>query len=200
MVFLKKWFLFSFCLIVFVFISILVYFDKTGAFDLCIYNFIIGFKNNFVTNFFRVITLFGGVYIITLITFSFLLFKNKKYFLTLFIDMISVVLINYFLKLIFLRDRPFDLMIIDEVGYSYPSGHSMIAVSFYGFILFLIWNMNIKKTYKYLFSFIIILFIALIGISRIYLGVHFPSDVIGGFSISMCFLILYISLVRKRFL
>ena len=200
MVFLKKWFLFSFCLIVFVFISILVYFDKTGVFDLCIYSFIIGFKNNFVTNFFRIITLFGGVYIITLTTFSFLFFKNKKYFLTLFIDMISVVLLNYFLKLIFLRDRPFDLMIIDEVGYSYPSGHSMIAVSFYGFILFLIWNMNIKKTYKYVFSFIIILLIALIGISRIYLGVHFPSDVIGGFSISMCFLILYISLVRKRFL
>ena len=90
-------------------------------------------------------------------------------------------------------------MIINETGYSFPSGHSMIAVSFYGFIIFLIWRMNIKKIYKFLFSLFTGFLIFLIGISRIYLGVHFPSDVIGGYSISLCFLIVYISLIRKRF-
>ena len=196
----KKWVLFIISLTVFIFISLCVYFNLTSSFDLTIYNFIISFKNEFLTNFFKFITLFGGEYIILLITFSFLFIKNKKFFLSLFIDMILIVLFNYFLKLIFLRERPIDLMIINETGYSYPSGHSMVAVSFYGFILFLIWKMNIKKVYKYLFSFVIVLLMILIGISRIYLGVHFPSDVIGGYSISLCYLIVYISLIRKRIL
>ena len=89
-------------------------------------------------------------------------------------------------------------MIIEENGYSYPSGHSMIAVGFYGFILYLIWQMNISKSLKYTLSSLMVIFILLIGISRIYLGVHFPSDVIGGYSISLCFLIVYISCIKGR--
>ena len=183
----KKWFLFTVSLIVFIIVSIHVYFGKTSTFDLFLYNIIINLKNDYVTNFFK-----------TIITFSFLLYKNKKFFLFLFIDMISIVLLNYILKLTFLRERPFDLMIINEKGYSYPSGHSMVAVSFYGFIIYLIWKMKIKKTYKYILTFIIASLIILIGISRIYLGVHFPSDIIGGYSISLCFLITYIALTEKR--
>ena len=196
----KKWILFYISLIVFIIVSILVQFNMTDNLDLTIYNFIIGFKNDYLTNFLKIITLFGGEYIILIITFSFFFLKNKKFFLSIFIDMILIVLFNYFLKLFFLRERPVELMIINETGYSYPSGHSMIAVSFYGFIVYLIWNMNIKKIYKYCLSFLIVLLIILIGVSRIYLGVHFPSDVIGGYSISLCFLINYISLIRKRYL
>ena len=196
----KKWILFYISLIVFIIVSILVQFNMTDNLDLTIYNFIIGFKNDYLTNFLKIITLFGGEYIILIITFSFFFLKNKKFFLSIFIDMILIVLFNYFLKLFFLRERPVELMIINETGYSYPSGHSMIAVSFYGFIVYLIWNMNIKKIYKYCLSFLIVLLIFLIGVSRIYLGVHFPSDVIGGYSISLYFLISYISLIRKRYL
>lgn len=195
----KKLILFYTSLIIFIIISFLVQFNLTDNFDLTIYNFIIGFKNDYLTNFLKVITLFGGEYIILTITFLFFFLKNKKFFLSLFIDMILIVLFNYLLKLFFLRERPVELMIINETGYSYPSGHSMIAVSFYGFIVYLIWNMNIKKIYKYLLSFLIVFLIILIGISRIYLGVHFPSDVIDGYSISLCFLIGYISIIRKRF-
>lgn len=195
----KKWVLFGICLIIFIVVSFLVQFNLTDSFDLSIYNFIISFKNDFLTSFFKIVTLFGGEYVILLITFSFFFLKNKKFFLSLFVDMILIVFFNYFLKLVFLRERPVDLMIINETGYSFPSGHSMIAVSFYGFIIFLIWRMNIKKIYKFLFSLFTGFLIFLIGISRIYLGVHFPSDVIGGYSISLCFLIVYISLIRKRF-
>ena len=186
----KKWIIFTISLFVFLVVSLCVY--------LLFYNTIIYFKNDNLTNFFKIITLFGGEYVILLITFSFLFIKNKKYFISLFVDMLLIILFNYFLKLFFLRERPINLMIINETGYSYPSGHSMIAVSFYGFILFLIWKMNIKKSYKYIFTILIIILIFLIGISRIYLGVHFPSDVIGGYSISLCYLIIYISIIRKR--
>lgn len=194
----KKWIIFTICLFIFIVVSIYVSFGRTNSFDLFFYNLIINLKNDFFTNFFKFITLFGGEYIIFLITFSFLFFKNKKYFLALFINMISIVLLNNFLKLIFLRERPIDLMIVNETGYSYPSGHTMIAASFYGFIIFLIWNMNMDRKYKYLLSFLLVFLISFIGISRIYLGVHFPSDVIGGYSISICFLIVYIFLVKER--
>lgn len=194
----KKWIIFTISLFVFLVVSLCVYFNSTNSFDLLFYNTIIYFKNDNLTNFFKIITLFGGEYVILLITFSFLFIKNKKYFISLFVDMLLIILFNYFLKLFFLRERPINLMIINETGYSYPSGHSMIAVSFYGFILFLIWKMNIKKSYKYILTILIIILIFLIGISRIYLGVHFPSDVIGGYSISLCYLIIYISIIRKR--
>lgn len=194
----KRWILFTISLCIFIIISLCVYFGKTDSFDLFLYNLVICFKNDYMTYFLKFITLFGGEYIILFITFLFLLFKNKKYFLALFLDMILVVLLNYFLKIIFLRERPIDLMIINETGYSYPSGHSMIAVGFYGFIIYLIWKMKIGNNCKYLLSFLISMLIILIGLSRIYLGVHFPSDVIGGYSVSFCFLILYIFLVEKR--
>lgn len=167
-------------------------------FDALIYSYIISFKNIHITNFFKIITLFGGEYIILFITFSLMFIKNKKYFLSVLFNMLSIVSLNYMLKIFFLRQRPLDLMIINETGYSYPSGHSMIAVGFYGFILYLIWKSNIKKSFKTILCVLISLLIILIGISRIYLGVHFPSDVIGGYSIAVFYLIIYTSIIRKK--
>lgn len=196
----RKWILFTISFTLFIVISLYVSIGMTNDFDLCVYNFIISFRNDYLTNFLKFITFFGGEYAIVLIAFAFLFVKNKKIFTLVFFDMILIVLLNYYLKIIFMRDRPFSLMIIDETGYSYPSGHSMIAVGFYGFILYLMWHMNISKSIKYMFSILMGLLIVLIGVSRIYLGVHFPSDVLGGYSVSLCFLVLYISLIKERFL
>lgn len=100
------------------------------------------------------------------------------------------------LKLFFIRERPFDSIII-ETGYSYPSGHSFVSLAFYGFLIFLILQSNISKNKKYLFSFLLIFLILFIGVSRIYLGVHFPSDVLGGFLAGAIYLIIYIEIIRK---
>ena len=104
-------------------------------------------------------------------------------------------MINQVLKHIFLRARPVGIKLITESGFSFPSGHSMVGVAFYGYLIYLIIYSNLDKWKKTLFSSLLVLLILLIGISRIYLGVHFASDVIGGFALSLAYLIVFINFI-----
>lgn len=123
--------------------------------------------------------------------------KDRRYGIFVGLNAIIIFILNICLKLIFARERPAELMIITETGYSFPSGHAMAALGFYGFIIYLIWNMNLEKRAKVVFSTLICILIVLIGISRIYLGVHYASDVLAGFLISTVYLILYIQFTKK---
>lgn len=96
---------------------------------------------------------------------------------------------NQIVKYILQRERPTDFTpLIEQGGYSFPSGHAMGSMVAYGALLFLI--IRTYSKWKVILPAIIIIIplIALIGISRIYLGVHFPSDVIGGFSLGLAVL------------
>ena len=101
------------------------------------------------------------------------------------------------LKFILQRPRPTEYRIINETGYSFPSGHSMVSMAFYGFLIYLIYK-NVKNKYLKvtLISILAILTVS-IGISRIYLGVHYTSDVLAGFLISLSYLVLYTSFYKK---
>lgn len=169
--------------------------DKTLGFDSFIYN-LVYFKSDFLTVFYKFITEFASIFIILLISLIFL-FVFKKYGVFLIINAFNILILNTVLKLIFMRDRPFDLMIISEDGYSFPSGHAMAALGFYGFIIYIIYHLNLSKRIKYLFIILLGILIFLIGLSRIYLGVHYASDVIAGYMASLSYLIIYITIVKK---
>ena len=169
--------------------------NKTLGFDSFIYN-LVYFKNDFLTVFYKFITEFASIFIILLISLIFL-FVLKKYGVFLIINAFNILILNTVLKLIFMRDRPFDLMIISEDGYSFPSGHAMAALGFYGFIIYIIYHLNLSKRIKYLFIILLGILIFLIGLSRIYLGVHYASDVIAGYMASLSYLIIYITIVKK---
>lgn len=145
----------------------------------------------------KFITNLGGV--IWLITFSTILFifiKNKKIGLCIYINLALSGGLNQILKHIVQRPRPTEYRLIDESGYSFPSGHSMVSAAFYGLLIYIIYK-NVKN--KYLRNFLIallVILIASIGISRIYLGVHYTSDVLAGFLISICYLILFTNVVK----
>lgn len=124
------------------------------------------------------------------------LLKNKKQTLFIAINLISSAAINTGLKMIFHRQRPLD-MLINETGYSYPSGHSFVSIAFYGFIIYLIINSKIEKKKKYIITGLLSLLILTIGTSRIYLGVHYPSDVLGGFAGGLLYLLIFIKIYRK---
>lgn len=119
--------------------------------------------------------------------------KIRKAFL---INLILVFILNYILKLIFSRTRPIDINIITETGYSFPSGHAMISLAIYGFLAYLLWESDYK--YKKIGVSLLVLLIVLIGISRIYLGVHYTSDVIAGFIVSLGYLLLFIDFIYPK--
>lgn len=90
-------------------------------------------------------------------------------------------LLNYALKLLFQRNRPTLHRIIEANGYSFPSGHSMAAFTLYGVLCYLLWKHVDRSVGRILLIILGSIMILCIGISRIYLGVHYPSDVVGGY-------------------
>ncbi|MBR2840468.1 MAG: phosphatase PAP2 family protein [Bacilli bacterium] len=195
----KRWVIFSLSLILFLIISYLVSRGVTTSFDMNIYKIITFSNNNIFTSFLKFVTFFGGEYaIILVIVLSFILIKNKRYSFCILLDGVFIVLLNYIVKNLFMRDRPFDLMIIKEDGYSFPSGHSMVSAGIYGFLIYLIWKSNFSKKIKIIFTVCLLTLILLIGISRIYLGVHFPTDVLAGYLFSISFLIVFTFIIEKR--
>lgn len=112
-----------------------------------------------------------------------LLLKNKKYELAIWslaTFVIGAVIINPFLKILIARPRPTFHRIVHESGYSYPSGHVIAATLFYG-MLAIMAIFYFKKIYTQIaVIFIAGILVTLVMVSRIYLGVHYPSDVIAG--------------------
>ena len=127
-----------------------------------------------------------------------MLIKNKKVGISVPINLILASLTNYTLKQILQRPRPIEYRIIDESGYSLPSGHSMVSMAFYGYLIYLIYRQIKNKYIKWSLITLLSLLIISIGISRIYLGVHYTSDVIAGFLVAISYLIIYINIINKN--
>jgi len=87
-----------------------------------------------------------------------------------------------------------------ESTFSFPSGHSMAAMTFYGFLIYMIYKSNMSKTFKILLISLLSILILSIGVSRIYIGVHYFSDVITGFLCSIIIIYLYLKITKKHFL
>lgn len=193
-----KWVLATLALLIFILLAYLVLKNQTTGFDNFIYSIVTFYKNDFLTGFYKFITMFASEVVVMVITLLFLLmFKNKRYGIFVFINSFNILILNVLLKLIFMRDRPYELMIITETGYSFPSGHAMASLGFYGFIIYLLWHFNLGKKSKIIFTALPCTLIVLIGISRIYLGVHYASDVLAGYMASTVYLIIYITYVKK---
>ena len=146
----------------------------------------------------KMVTWFGSATCLILLTvILFIIIKNKKAGLLIGTNLVIITILNQTLKTLLQRPRPTGFRIINETGYSFPSGHSMISMAFYGFLIYLIYK-NAKNKYLKL-TLIIILFILIIsiGLSRIYLGVHYTSDVLAGFLLSIAYLIFYCHVVDK---
>ena len=114
--------------------------------------------------------------------------------------MVIITVLNQLLKRILQRPRPTEFRIIEETGYSFPSGHSMVSMAFYGYLIYLIYKYVENRYVKWISIVLLSVLICSIGVSRIYLGVHYTSDVLGGFLVSISYLILFISTVNKFFI
>ncbi len=167
--------------------------------DTVIYNLIINLMSTNVTTIMIFISYLGSATTLITLTIAFtILLKNKRDAKYIIINLATVFLLNRILKLIVARPRPEILRLIVEDGYSFPSGHAMVSMGYYGFLIYLIYKNMKDKRIKYPLIVFLSLLILFIGISRIYLGVHYFTDVIGGFVIAIIYLILFIKYVYKN--
>ena len=107
------------------------------------------------------------------------------------VNLVLVVVINQVLKFLIQRPRPDGFRLATASGFSFPSGHSMVAMAFFGLLAWLVWKYEADRRLRRLYATGFALVIVMIGVSRIYLGVHYASDVLGGFCLSMAWLAVY---------
>ena len=194
-----KWVVLFICLVGFLALAEDVFNKEIMNGDIIGYKLISTFLiSDFVTPIAKFITNFGGAIFLSIATVMlFLLIKNKKIGLSIISNIVIITILNQLLKRILQRPRPTEFRIVEETGYSFPSGHSMVSMAFYGYLIYLIYRYIKNKYVKWTLITILSILICLIGISRIYLGVHYASDIIGGYLTSIIYMLIYIFAVDK---
>lgn len=175
--------------------------DYMGQIDANISQYIISFRNPVLSKYFIFATRLGDnfgylcVFIICAILF-YLFFRDWKYFIILALVSILARGSNAVLKLIINRARPLSEHMVTVKTLSYPSGHAMSAMAFYGLLIYLVYTFKMDGIIKAVIIFLLTIILLSIGISRIYLGVHYPSDVAGGFIAGFAWVILCILILN----
>ena len=200
--FIKKNFkqiLFFLCIILFLAFAEDVFNKEIVRGDVIGYQFISDYiMSEKLTPVIKMITNFGGAMVLSITTLLLLIIiKDKKIGVGILINLCTATGLNLILKSLLQRPRPTEFRIINETGYSFPSGHSMISMAFYGFIIYLIYEKVKNKYIKWTSITLLSILIVMIGFSRRYLGVHYVSDVLAGFLFSIAYLIVYIGIINK---
>lgn len=193
-------------ILVFLMLSIIFYIllrtvnnGSVAVFDNVIYSFVKPYISDSMTKIAKMITELGNIYVMIPTIIIFYIFNKDKSFNKYFtINLIIVFLFNFFIKNLVQRPRPLDINLIIENGFSFPSGHSMVSCGYYGFLIYYITKLPWKRIYKILLNTFLVLLIVTIGLTRIYLGVHFASDVIAGFVVAILYLIFYIKFIYNK--
>jgi undecaprenyl-diphosphatase len=159
--------------------------DLISKYDAAITKYVISFRSPNLNNILQFITNLGDIYGYIVVTsicslLFYFKFKNWRYVVQLVFVIIVSGLSNLALKEVINRARPTAEHLVSVQTLSYPSGHAMSATAFYGFLIYLCYFLKINKWLKGSLIFLCSFLIVSIGISRIYLGVHFPSDIAGG--------------------
>lgn len=166
---------------------LLIHYSVIKSVDRYIYELTQLMKCDVMTNFFKLCSFLGSTYFYVTAIVILMIVKSKKDLYT-GIHLLIIQGINRIIKFIVKRPRPDKIYhLVVETNYSFPSGHSMSAMAGYGF--FMIELKNSQCQYKNILMFMAGLMIFLIGLSRIYLGVHYFSDVIGGYLLSLSYLL-----------
>ena len=180
--------------LLFIILTVLVCTNTIEPLDSATSSFIISIRSPELTNTMNIITNISGSYALIVFTTLFIiLIKKKKYPLAITINLIAVFITSQLAKAIVERDRPLD-MLVSAPGYSYPSGHSMVGLAYFSFLSYLVIKYIPNKIVKIILPIVFTITILLVGFSRIYLGVHYLSDVLAGFLLGAIYLIIFINI------
>jgi undecaprenyl-diphosphatase len=184
-------------------VAIMIGNKRIARFDEVCISAVQGLESRGWTSVMKFLTFIGSGKVVALLAvvlavFLYVVLKHRSE-LILFVWIIGgSALLNVVLKLLFHRERPTLHRLIEETGFSFPSGHSMAAFAFYGILTYLLWRHIASRWGRSILVLLCLLFIVGIGISRIYLGVHYPSDVLGGYLASAAWLGLSIWIFEQR--
>lgn len=191
----KKTIILFISLILFIFLTYNIFNNKIAFIDSYIEGIILSIRNDKLTDVMTIITNISSAYALIVITVLLLiLIKNKKISILITFNLIFSFLTSQLIKIILRRDRPVDISLVNAVGFSYPSGHSMVSMAYFGFIAYLVYKYIDNTIVKVILIITLFISIIAIGFSRIYLGVHYFSDVLGGFLLSISYLMLFINI------
>lgn len=197
----KRYILCGVLVVLFMVILVSILTERSMFIDTRIMGILPNFRGDTLTKVFKLITLFGEskiILVLVVLIAGILYFtKHRADAYMLCLNLVNIVILNKGIKYLVRRPRPLNMMIFED-GYSFPSGHSMLSIGIYGFLMYLIYKSNLEKKYKVIFMTLLSIIILLTGISRMYLGVHYPSDVIGGFLITGAYLIVFISYIDRK--
>lgn len=194
----SKYYLLTFLVLLLTFIFIKVLFGEyLLTIETNIHDYILNINfNNYITLVFKCITNMGS-FIFYLGSLIIIYFINKNIFKISSISLISTFFLSIIYKNIIMRSRPISALITIPNDYSFPSGHTFNAVVFYGVLVYVINKMVKNKKIRIILNIVLSSIIILIGASRIYLGVHFVTDVLAGYLLGFIVLKMFIKFYNK---
>ncbi len=198
----KRTIIVSVLFLLFISLVILIKTNVISGFDTWVYNIVTIKMSTIITNMYKVFTFFGSTsFIVFLCAFFLVLFiilkKNSKGYIITICLIISTIM-NNVIKVIIRRPRPEVLALVTEKSFSFPSGHTMASVSMYGMLIYLLLRSSTNKKTKIALSILLGILPFMIGLSRIYLGAHFASDIIGGIIVSSILLLIETYFIDKK--
>ena len=186
----------------FIILSILIINDKTLIFDNYVYNLVTSNISDGLTTINKCFTFLGSTLFIILLSvvffFLFLIMKKKNCSFIVAVVIIISTIFNNVIKIIIRRERPTVLALVVEKSFSFPSGHTMASVSLYGILFYLVLKSNLDKKIKIVLNTFLVIIPILVAVSRIYLGAHFATDIIGGAILSIILLLVECNFIDKK--
>lgn len=194
--------LFLLSLIAFLAVAKYVFLDRKEEFDQLAFTFLASFIKEGITNAMLFLSVIGNYQVMIaanlLLTCYFLFIrKHKWYFIKIPSISLSSVLLMSALKVLFNRQRPLIPLMEAARGLSFPSGHAMMSVTFFGLIIYFVYRKQFHPAIKITAISLLVILILSIGISRIYLRVHYASDVIAGFCMGVIWLTISIKVLNR---
>jgi membrane-associated phospholipid phosphatase len=189
-------------LVIFIGVAEMVFRDNKSDFDQQAFKVLAGSVSDINTDVMQFFTFLGThIFLIpaNIILVAYFLFvkKHRWYSIKIPVVALSSLLLMFSLKYLFQRSRPLSPLVEHARGYSFPSGHALISFTFYGLLIYLTW-LNVKNVWlKWLIITGLALLIFVIGLSRVYLRVHYASDVIAGYCIGCMWLLLSLWILGK---
>lgn len=195
------WLIFLACIVVFLYIGSQIAAGDELGIDEAAFGFAADIATPWLNSFIEAITFFASRQFLTpaaLLLIAYFLFVRKHRWYSLKVPVVALgsITLNLVLKQFFDRPRPL-LPLVEASGLSFPSGHSMVAASFYGLLIYLAWK-HIKQPFlRYFLVGFLVAFVIVIGFSRIYLRVHYATDVLAGFAAGFLWVIIGIWSLKR---